>query len=388
MKNLSLALKPKYLYYSPLAALILLGLALSVMRFVYGLGRVTALSDAFPWGLWVGFDVVCGVALAAGGFILTAIVYLFSNEKYRPVMRPAILTAFLGYLLVCAGLMFDLGKPWNIWHPMVMWNPHSVMFEVAWCVMLYTTVLTLEFASIIADALKWKKVTMVFHAISVPLVLAGVLLSTLHQSSLGSLFLIVPQKLHPLWYSSLLPLHFFLSAIAVGFATVILESFSTSKFLKRGLEFELLVDLGSFLWFALVVHLAVRLQDLVVKGALVHAFDLDLESLAFLFEMGLFATALILLSIRRAHNSRLGLFFAALCGTGGVIVNRLNVSIIGLLSDSNSGYFPAWTEIALTVFLGVMGFVVFFLTAHFLPIFPQEKPPRKPLPSLPSLQED
>jgi len=365
-------IKAKNWYYLPLAGLIGLGLFLTFKRFVFGLGSVTALSDKFPWGLWVGFDVVTGVAVAAGGFIMTGIVYLFNAERYRPILRPAILTAFLGYIIVCAGLMYDLGKPYNIWHPMVMWNPHSVMFEVAWCVMLYTAVLALEFGAIVAEAARWKKVVHLFHAIAVPLVLAGVLLSTLHQSSLGSLFLIVPEKLHPLWYSSLLPLHFWLSAVAVGFATVILESYTSSKLLKRGLELDLLVDLGRFLWFALIVYLSVRFQDMLANGRLSAIGSGGLETTAFLIEMALFLTAVILLSIRPVHNSKIGLFLAALSTLLAVILNRLNVSIIGLLSSSGSNYFPAWSEITITVFLAVIGFVVFFVAARFLPIFPPE----------------
>jgi Ni/Fe-hydrogenase subunit HybB-like protein len=367
-------MKNKLFLFLPISLMALLGLVLTFKRFYYGLGSVTALSDEFPWGLWVGFDVVCGVALAAGGFILTAIVYLFNAERYKPILRPAILTAFLGYILVSLGLLFDLGKPWNIWHPMVMWNPHSVMFEVAWCVMLYTTVLALEFGSIIAEAMKWKKAVTIFHAVAVPLVLSGVLLSTLHQSSLGSLFLIVPLKLHALWYSSLLPLHFFLSAVAVGFATVILESYTTSKFLNRGLELDLLVDLGRFLWFALVVHLAVRWQDLFVSGALAQYSSGSVEAIAFTLEMALLVAAVVLLSIRRVHNSKLGLFFAAMCALFGVIVNRLNVSVVGMLTDSQSGYFPAFSEIAITAILALMGFVAFFTVVHFLPIFPLHAP--------------
>lgn len=373
MKAISIILNKRFLLYSPIIIIAALGLALSLRRFIYGLGSVTALSDAFPWGLWVGFDVVTGVAMAAGGFIVTGIVYVFNAQRFKPVLRPAILTAFLGYLLVCAGLFYDLGKPYNIWHPLVMWNPHSVMFEVAWCVTLYTTVLGLEFGSIVAEALKWNKLVMVFRAVAVPLVMAGVLLSTLHQSSLGSLFLIVPLKLHHFWYSSLLPLHFFLSAVSVGFAMVILESFLTSFLMKRGLEFDLLADLGRFLWFALVVFLAVRVQDLTVRDALGGALAFDLESRAFLLEMLLFFSAVVLLSIRRVHASRLGLFLAALFTAVGVIVNRLNVSVIGLLSDSGSNYFPAWSEIAITVFLGTMGVVAFFAAARYLSIFPEEK---------------
>ena len=365
-------LRAKNWYFLPILTIMALGLFLTAKRFIFGLGSVTALSDKFPWGLWVGFDVVTGVAVAAGGFIMTGIVYLFNAERYRPILRPAILTAFLGYILVCMGLMYDLGKPYNIWHPMVMWNPHSVMFEVAWCVMLYTAVLALEFASIVAEAARWKKMVHLFHAIAVPLVLAGVLLSTLHQSSLGSLFLIVPEKLHPLWYSSLLPLHFWLSAVAVGFATVILESYTSSKLLKRGLELDLLVDLGRFLWFALIVYMAVRFQDMLANGRLSAIGSGRLETTAFLIEMALFLVAIILLSIRPVHNSKIGLFLAALSALLAVILNRLNVSIIGLLSSSGSNYFPAWSEIAITVFLAVIGFVVFFLAARFLPIFPPE----------------
>ena len=167
----------------------------------YGLGGSTNLSDKFPWGLWIGFDVLCGVGLAAGGFTLVAIVHIFNIERYKPILRPAILTAFLGYSLVVVALLYDLGRPDRIWHPLVMWNPHSVMFEVAWCVTLYTTVLFLEFLPVVFEKFGWHKPLEWIHNISVPLMIAGVLLSTLHQSSLGSLYLIVPEKLYPLWYT-------------------------------------------------------------------------------------------------------------------------------------------------------------------------------------------
>ena len=153
-----------------------------------GWARSTNLSDQFPWGLWIGFDVLCGVGLAAGGFTLVAVVHIFNIERFKPILRPAILTAFLGYVLVIVALMFDLGRPDRIWHPLVMWNPHSVMFEVAWCVMLYTTVLALEFVPAVFERLGWKAPLNVLRAISIPLVILGVILSTLHQSSLGSLY--------------------------------------------------------------------------------------------------------------------------------------------------------------------------------------------------------
>jgi Ni/Fe-hydrogenase subunit HybB-like protein len=182
--------------------LLSLGAVVTVVRFTQGLGAVTNLSDRFPWGLWIGFDVLCGVGLAAGGFTITAIVYLFNVKRFEPIVRPTVLTAFLGYLLVVVALLFDLGRPWNLWRPLIMWNPSSVMFEIAWCVTLYTTVLALEFSGMVFEKLGWKRAQRIQRGFTIPLVVAGVLLSTLHQSSLGALYLIVPGKLHSLWYTA------------------------------------------------------------------------------------------------------------------------------------------------------------------------------------------
>src|SRR5512137_1095249 len=145
-----------------------------------------------------------------------AVVHLFHLRRFEPIVRPTVLTGFLGYLFVVFALLFDLGQPWRIWHALVFWNPHSVMFEVAWCVMLYTTVLALEFAPVVLERFRLERPRRMLRAVSTPLVIAGVILSTLHQSSLGSLYLIVPEKLHPLWYSPLLPVLFYLSAVGIG----------------------------------------------------------------------------------------------------------------------------------------------------------------------------
>src|SRR3989338_633278 len=214
-------------------AILVLGLYATILRFTKGLGYVTNLSDKTPWGLWVGFDVLCGVALAAGGFTLTAIVHIFAQKKYYPILRSTVLTAFLGYILVCTGLVYDLGRPQNMWHVLIMGNPHSVMFEVAWCVILYTTVLLIEFSPVVLERLGFHAQARIVHGIAIPLVLAGVLLSTLHQSSLGTLFLVVPEKLYKLWYTPYLPFMFFVSALVVGFAMVIFESYVSAYFLKK-----------------------------------------------------------------------------------------------------------------------------------------------------------
>src|SRR5689334_14454347 len=207
------------------------------IRFTRGLGAATNLSDAYPWGLWIGFDILCGVGLAAGGFAITTAVYILHLERFRPIVRPTVMTAYLGYLLVICGLMFDLGRPWAIWHAIIMWNPHSVMFEVAWCVMLYTTVLSLEFAPVLLERLQWTRALKVVKALVVPLVGLGFLLSTLHQSSLGSLYLILPSKLHPLWYSPLLPVLFWLSALSVGLAMIIFESGLSARAFGHAIRF-------------------------------------------------------------------------------------------------------------------------------------------------------
>ena len=176
--------------------------ALTFARFWHGLGATTNLSDATPWGLWIALDVMAGVALAAGGFVLAGTVYIFGLEKYRPLVRPAILTAFLGYVAVAVGLIYDLGLPWHIWHPMVYWQHHSVLFEVAMCVMTYLAVLALEFSPVVLEHPSFERpvfrvMLRLLKMFTIPLVIAGIILSTLHQSSLGSLFLIVPHRLHP-----------------------------------------------------------------------------------------------------------------------------------------------------------------------------------------------
>ncbi len=192
------------------------GAVAAYMRFTLGLGATTNLSDTFPWGLWIGFDFL-GVGIAAAGFTIVASVHLFHLHRFEPIVRPAILTAFVGYLLVILVLVIDLGRPEHFWHPLVMWNPHSVMFEITWCVICYTTVLSLEFAPVVLEKFKITAPNKILRTISTPLMIFGVLFSTLHQSSFGSLYLIVPGRLHELWYSPLLPILFFISCIAGRF---------------------------------------------------------------------------------------------------------------------------------------------------------------------------
>jgi Ni/Fe-hydrogenase subunit HybB-like protein len=351
------------------AAILLSGLYATYLRVMYGLGGSTNLSDKFPWGLWIGFDVMCGVGLAAGGFTLVAIVHIFNIQRYHPVLRPAILTAFLGYVLVVVGLLFDLGRPDRLWHPLVMWNPHSVMFEVAWCVTLYTTVLFLEFLPMVFEKLGWDKPLERIHNISVPLMIAGVLLSTLHQSSLGSLFLIVPEKMYGLWYSPTLPAQFFLSAIGVGLAMTIFESWHSSRAFGRALELPLLASMGRVLAVLMSVYLWIRFLDLSHR----HVFGLlalnRTETWLFALEIALLAVPTVLLYQRSIRMQPGKLYACAVMVVFGFIANRLNVGITGLERGSGTHYVPRWTEVAVTLSIVAAGFAIFRAVAGYFPIF-------------------
>ena len=370
---------PRFGFWRAVALMLVgFGAAAIWVRFTRGLGAVSNLTDTNPWGLWIGFDVLCGVGLAAGGFTITAVVYLFHLHRFKPIVRPAILTAFLGYLLVVFGLLVDLGRPWNIWHPLVMWNPHSVMFEIAWCVMLYTTVLGLEFSGMVFEKLGWNRAVRIQHAITIPLVILGVILSTLHQSSLGSLYLIVPSKMYPLWYTHQLPLMFWASAVCAGLAMVIVESRLSARALGRKLELPILRDIGRALLAVLGVLMVVRFRDLFARGVIGLAFKPNYEGLLFQLEVmvGL-VLPFVLLAIPRVRMSERGLYLASLLTVLGFVTNRLNVSITGLDRYQGGHYIPAVPELLITLMLIALGFTAFNLAAKHLPVYPPAVVPRR-----------
>jgi Ni/Fe-hydrogenase subunit HybB-like protein len=361
------------------AAILASGLYATYLRVVYGLGGSTNLSDQFPWGIWIAFDVMCGVGLAAGGFTLVAMVHIFNIEKYKPILRPAILTAFLGYSLVVVGLLYDLGRPDRLWHPLVMWNPHSVMFEVAWCVTLYSTVLFLEFLPVVLEKFGLHKPLAWIHKISVPLMILGVLLSTLHQSSLGTLFLIVPEKLYPLWYTPILPLLFYVSAIAVGLAMTIFESWHSSRAFGRALELPLLMSMARVLAVVLSVYLWIRFLDLSHRHALALLSQNRIETWLFLLEIALLVVPTVLLYQARIRSSPGLLYACAVMVVFGFIANRLNVGSTGLEAGSGTHYIPRWSEVAVTLSIVAVGFAVFRLIAQYFPIFEAHTQEREPV---------
>ncbi len=343
-------------------------------RYALGLGAVTNLSDQFPWGIWKAL-VLCGIAFAAGGFLTACMVYIFRIRQFYPILRPVVLAAYLGYMLSASGsLLVDLGRYHQIWRPIFFWQHHSVLFEVSWCVMLYTGVLTVEFAPILLDKLGWTRTSHFVHAITVPFVICGVILSTLHQSSLGSLFLIVPNKLLPLWYTPMLPVLFFLSAIISGFAMAIFVSALAFWVFHKPLESRVLTSLAKGMTPLLLVYLFLRVADLTVRNAWVYIFQYPLQGVMFTIEMLLLTLPLFVVLKTRWSGRRRWAFAAAIPVIAGVILSRLNVAWIGLLPATGSNYVPSWIETTVTLNLISFGVVIFGLAARYLPLFEHATP--------------
>ena len=375
-----------YFWRGVFVVMMAIGLYATFVRFYYGLGASTNLSDRFPWGIWVGFDVLCGVGLAAGGFTLAAIVHIFNIKTFHPIVRPALLTAFLGYLLVVVALMFDLGRPYRVWHPLIMWNPRSVMFEVGWCVTLYTTVLFLEFLPLVLERFKLVQAQKVLKGVMLPIVILGVILSTLHQSSLGSVFLIMPSKLHPLWYSPLLPVLFYVSAIATGLAMTIFESWHSAKAFGRQLEYPLVKKITAVLAVTIAVYLTMRFLDLYHRGALSTLEQPGTERWLFGLEIILMAVPMLMFFREKTRDNPKAIYFGAVMFLLGFVTHRLNVSVTGLEASSGVHYVPKWTELGITLAIVAAGFAVFRLAAHYLPVFEEEQEEHEERPASGSLE--
>ena len=364
--------------------------ALAVLaRFIGGIGYVSNLSNARPWGIWIGVDVASGVALAAGGFTTAFLAHILGKHYFEPVIRPALLTAMLGYTFVVLGLIVDIGRSWAIWKPIVYWNPHSVLFEVAMCVMFYVNVLYIEFIPIVVERFKGRvNLPGPFSALNNAaetllgladkvlsrlmwfFIIAGVVLSCMHQSSLGSLMLIAPTKLHPLWYTPILPLLFLSSAIAIGYPMVVFETTLATTSLKLDPEMPLLSHLMRITVFLLGIYLALKLGDMVIRKTYVYLLDGTAQTNSFLVEMilGVIVPWIMLLSpvVRR---SRRWLFTACTLIVGGVLLNRINVFVVGYRPPiSENNYFPSITEVLITVgfIAGLMFLYRFFIT--YLPV--------------------
>lgn len=359
-------------------AIVFAGAVAVVIRFAGGLGAGSGLNDVTPWGLWIAFKLGF-VALAGGGFTLAAVVYIFHIESFRPILRRAILMAMLGYSSFVISLIFDLGLPWHMYR-IVNWQHHSVMFEIAWCVILYLSVLILEFSPAILEHPWFKhpffqKILHWLHKLTLPLVIAGIVLSTLHQSSLGSLFLIMVHRVHPLWYSPWLPYLFFTSAISAGMMALVVEGFVMERWFKRGMHLDLLSRLGAWVTLPLGLYLVLRMTDLFLRGVLPGALDGSWQSVLFLAEI--FAGGilpLVLLAIKKVRQSRDGLLTSAVLIIAGIISERMSLSMFTMRQSAGLDYLPSLAETLIAVSIPAAALLVYLFFAENLAILEKELP--------------
>lgn len=382
----------KHKYFTPwvifISLIALAGLVFVAMRYLFGLGAVTNLTQFFPWGIWIGLDVAAGVALAAGGFTTAALGHIWHRDKYEVLVRPALLTAMLGYTFVALGVVTDIGRWYYVWHPLIMWNGNSALFEVGMCVMIYLSVLYIEFLPIVTERFigrvnlpgflsMFNKLIDSFlrlldrtlNKFMFVFIIAGVVLSCLHQSSLGTLMIIAGEKMHPLWQTPVLPLLFLLSAFSVGFPMVIMESLSASKSFGLKPEKDVLTSLSRFVGPILGIYLAAKIGDMFIRETFVYLTELNLASIMFTIEIVVGVVIPLRMFLSSAvRQSTTGLYIASMLLILGVVLNRFNNFVIAYNPPyTEATYFPSIGEISVT-----LGFVALEILLYraFVMIFP------------------
>lgn len=357
------------------SVILLVGAYAAIMRFTQGLGATTNLSNQYPWGLWIGFDVLSGVALAAGGYTLATTVYILRLKEFQPIVRPAILTGFLGYFFVVVGLLFDLGRPWRLPYPMfVSYGVSSVMFLVAWHVALYLSCQFVEFSPAVFEWLGWKRFRKWAVRVTLGATIFGVMLSTLHQSALGAMFLLAPGKVHPLWYSPLIPIFFFVSSIFAGLSMVIVECSLSHRFFHKICDPQnaprldsLVLGLGKAAAVVMFTYFGLKMIGVMHQDA--WGYLATPMGNWFLVEVLGFVLApcfayVYAARIRSAKLVRLTAAWTVL----GIVVNRINVSMVAFNWQLPERYFPAWSEVAVTLAIVTAAVLTYRWIVNRLPV--------------------
>jgi Ni/Fe-hydrogenase subunit HybB-like protein len=337
-----------------------------IYRFVFGLGASTNLSDTNPWGFWIGVDVLCGVALAAGGLVIGTAYHLFGMKQFHHFLRPAILTSLLGYLFSVFGLLFDLGRYYRLPYPMVVsFGFSSIMFLIAWHFALYILVLFIEWSPSFLEWINRKTLREWANKLAIWATVFGVIIAGGHQAALGALFIVAPGKLHPLWYSELLPVFFLISAIVAGISIVIFESTLTHRIFKQQVshfdhgEFDrLTIHLGKGASAALITYFCLKVFGIAHSDTwslllTPYGYWFLLESLGFI----LLPAFLFAVGARYRHVSMTR--WTALWTVLGIILNRLNTSIIAFNWNAMERYYPHWMEVVITVGIITMEVLAF-----------------------------
>lgn len=357
--------------------LFLIGTYFTVKRFMLGIGAVSNMNDGYPWGIWIALDVVVGTALACGGYTMALLTYACNRMEYHPLVRPALLTSLFGYSLAGASVMIDIGRYWNAYNLILPWhvNLHSVMFEVALCVGCYVLVLWIEFAPTILEKTKADHLLKKLNRFLFVFIALGILLPTMHQSSLGTMMLMAGYKLSPLWRTGFLPLLFLLTALIIGFAIVIYESYYSSISFKLPQETSLLSKLATITFWCLLLFMVIRIEDVNLRGYLPLAFDGSFVSNMFLLENTLLLSALLLLMYPRNRKSPKLLFLSATCLLLGGSLYRFNTYITGFDPGTGWHYFPSAAEIFITLSIVSLEILAYMWCVKRLPVFSAHEAP-------------
>jgi len=354
-------LKPRGKFLTPFniisIPIMILGLGLIIIRFWKGLGSITNLTQEVPWGLWIGFDVVTGVAFAGGAYVLTFMVYILNMQKYHSIVRITILNGFLAYVFYAGALLLDLGRPWNVINPIIgnSFGTSSVLFLVAWHFLLYMIAQLIEFSPAIAEWLGAKRARKILSGMTIAAVIFGITLSTLHQSGLGALYLMAKDKIHPLWYSEFIPVLVFVSSIFAGLSMVIFEgSISHKVFFNQISEKNHKAHNSIITGLSKICAIAMFAYFFLQVLVFVHGKRWDLLSTPmgywYLLEMfGFVLLPMLLFFYSYRRNSIIMIKIASILTMVGVIINRLNVSVIGFRWDAAVRYVPTWMELAVTL---------------------------------------
>jgi Ni/Fe-hydrogenase subunit HybB-like protein len=355
-------------------ALIAVCVPISFFRYFYGLAAVANLNDGYPFGIWVVLDVVIGSAFACGGFSVAMLVYIFNKGEYHPLVRPALLGSLFGYTLAGAGVLYDLGRWWNFWH--IFWpgymNFNSVMVEVALCISLYIVVMWIEFSPTFLEAFGMAERRRKLNKVMFAFIALGTLLPMMHQSSLGSMLVVMGIQIHPLWNTPVQPLLYLLTAITMGYAVVLFESCLAASAYRRKIELKLLTPLAKIMLGFLAAYLVVRLADLLLRGALGSAFALSLEAVMCWLETVCFVLPLFLIGTEARRRNPANLFLAGVTLMLGGALLRINGYLIGYETGGDFNYFPSIWEIigtAAMFSIEVLGYI--YITRRF-PVLPRE----------------
>lgn len=370
----------------PLILLAFMGIAfvIAMWRYIFGIGSISNLNNSYPWGFWVSFDLFTGIAISSGAFVIASLVFIFDLEEFRPLVRPTLVTGLLGYLMEGIALLVELGQPHRIWYFLRYQNFNSFLLFIGLYVMAYIGVLAVEFAPAVFERLKWDKFANLLKRWMKPIVIVGAVISTLHQASLGSLLLIQPTKLYPLWWTPWIPPLFFVSAIAIGLAMTIFESSLSSRYFQRGLETHLLEKLARAIPYVLGLYLVMKFVQLTLEGRLNLLFTSGVMSLLFWAEIliGVFIP-MAWFSVKKNQTSPSGLLTGAIITLLGLILNRFNVSWFAVQHPDplsyiptfmgNVDYFPTLPEVAVSIGIFSAGIMAFGLLAKYFPVFEAEQ---------------